>query len=152
VLSVADAKPLHLVPTELVGGLSVASRARELLRLADSPYLRTSALTMAQEMEVTRVMLSKSSSSSTAAVTATAEQGAKNAAVVAPKKSARGTRPLKASLQQGGSNAPRAPDRPLPHAHLSLGEAATRIQRQKLAQQKFRIEQQLYDKQLFDRE
>ena len=140
-------RPL-LVPTQLIGGLTLASRDRALWKLTQSPYMRSTLMTPDEEMKAIADRPHQAANSARAAQGAGARRPASAAQARSarpsaghadpPPVSARGSRPLKAN--------------PLASAHprLNIGGGSQSITRQKLAQQKLRIEQSLYEPALFE--
>ena len=124
------------VATQLRGGVSLRAHEKEKWRLAQSPFLRSAVNTHAQEMAAL-------ADAQAAAQTAGAGSGAGSAVAAAASTappSARGSRPLKASCSPLGAAQPRLP----------IGGSSAAITRQKLAQQKLRVEKSIYDPALFD--
>ena len=124
------------VATQLRGGVSLRAHEREKWRLAQSPFLRSAVNTHAQEMAA---LADAQTAAQTAGVGVGAGGSVAAASLTAPP-SARGSRPLKASCSPLGVAQPRLP----------IGGSSAAITRQKLAQQKLRIEKSIYDPALFD--
>jgi len=161
------------VATELLGGLTPAARDKQLGRLTASPYLQSSILTPAQEvalvqrtfmreaMEHTRALSREQAGDAVKELLPAAEESGAEAAPAAsggktkkhaqqqqpsPPPSARGSRPLKAATNLAHSTAAASAARADPRAdRLKVGGSAAAIEKHKLAQQKLRLDQQIYD-------